>query len=272
MNIFIVDTTLRDGEQKAGIALGINQKVEIARILDSVGVYQIEAGIPVMGDDEKQSIKKIASLGLNSRISAWNRLNIGDIKESVDCGADIIHISVPSSDIQIRTKLNKDREWILDNLKRCIAYAQNRSQETTIGLEDASRTDYKFLMEIITIASQEGIKRVRYADTVGILSRKRIHDEVRNIRQDIEIDIEIHTHNDMGMAVSNSLAAAEGGAEFVDCTIGGIGERAGNCNFLQFVRAAKACFGVFEDIDDLRLIEAQKDILRIIKGGRVKIH
>ncbi|NLD46955.1 MAG: homocitrate synthase [Clostridiaceae bacterium] len=272
MNIFIVDTTLRDGEQKAGIALGINQKVDIARILDSVGVYQIEAGIPVMGDDEKQSIKKMAALGMKSRISAWNRLNLGDIKESIECGADIVHISVPSSDIQIRSKLNKDRDWILDNLKRCIAYAQNRNQEITIGLEDASRADFKFLMNIITIAFKEGVKRVRYADTVGILSRRRIYDEIRNIREDIEIDIEIHTHNDMGMAVSNSLAAAEGGAEFVDCTIGGIGERAGNCNLLQFVKAAKACFGVFEDVDELSLVEAQKDILRIIKGGRVRIY
>jgi homocitrate synthase NifV len=265
MNIHIVDTTLRDGEQKAGIALGINEKVKIAKILDSMGIYQIEAGIPAMGREEKQSIRKIAELGLRSRISTWNRLNIDDIKKSFDCGADIIHISVPSSDIQIKAKLKKDRDWVLDNVKRCISHARNKNQQITIGLEDASRAEIKFLLRIIAAASEEGADRVRYADTVGILTRKRIYEEIGVIRNEIKIDIEIHTHNDMGMAVANSLSAVRGGAEFVDCTIGGIGERAGNCDCLQFVKAAKACLGVSCEIDEVKLLEAQKDILKIIQ-------
>ncbi len=265
MNIHIVDTTLRDGEQKAGIALGINEKVQIAKILDSMGIYQIEAGIPAMGKEEKQSIRKIAGLGLKSRISTWNRLNIDDIKQSLDCGADIIHISVPSSDIQINQKLKKDRDWVLYNIKKCLGYVRNKNHQITIGLEDASRADIKFLLQIIAAVSEAGVNRVRYADTVGILSRKRIYEEIRNIRNEIRMDIEIHTHNDMGMAVANSLSAAKGGAEFVDCTIGGIGERAGNCDFLQFIKAAKACLGVFHEVDEVKLLEAQKDILKIIQ-------
>jgi homocitrate synthase NifV len=265
MDIRIVDTTLRDGEQKAGIALGINDKVQIAKILDSMGIYQIEAGIPAMGKEERQSIRKIAELGLRSRISTWNRLNIDDIKQSLDCGADMIHISVPSSDIQINTKLKKDRGWVLDNIKRCIDYTRGKGHQVTIGLEDASRADIRFLLQIISVVSEEGVKRVRYADTVGILSRKRIYEEVRTIRDAIKIDIEIHTHNDMGMAVTNSLSAVRGGAEYVDCTIGGIGERAGNCDCLQFIKAAKACLGAFRDADEAKLLEAQKDILKIIQ-------
>ncbi|MCX8131547.1 MAG: homocitrate synthase [Clostridia bacterium] len=269
MDVHIVDTTLRDGEQKAGIALGVNQKVHIARILDSIGIYQIEAGIPAMGEEEKQSIKRMSALSLKSRISTWNRLNIEDIKQSVGCGADIIHISVPSSDIQIRAKLGKDREWILENLKRCIAYAQKKSHEVTIGLEDASRADMEFLLQIMTAVLREGVNRVRYADTVGILYRKRIYDDIKIIKKKMKIDIEIHTHNDMGMAVSNSLSAVKGGASFVDCTIGGIGERAGNCDYLQFVKAAKACLRIFQEIDELRLYEVQEEILGIMKYSRV---
>lgn len=265
MDIHIVDTTLRDGEQKAGIALGINDKVQIAKILDSVGIYQIEAGIPAMGREEKQSIRKIAELGLKSRISAWNRLNIDDIKQSLDCGADIIHISVPSSDIQIKAKLKKDRAWVLDNVRRCLDYARSKNHQITVGLEDASRADISFLLQIISAVSEAGVNRVRYADTVGILSRKLIYEEVRTIRDAIKIDIEIHTHNDMGMAVANSLSAARGGARFVDCTIGGIGERAGNCDLLQFIKAAKACLGAFQEIDEAKLLEAQKVILKIMQ-------
>jgi homocitrate synthase NifV len=264
MNLFIVDTTLRDGEQKAGLAFGMAEKVRIAKILDYAGVYQIEAGIPAMGDEEKQSIQKIAELGLGSRISAWNRLNPEDIRQSMDCGADILHISVPSSDIQIQSKLRKDRKWILEQVRRCVCLARSGSREVTIGLEDASRADFGFLLQVISTACKEGVKRIRYADTVGILYKKRIFEEIREIRNELKVEIEIHTHNDMGMAVSNSLAAAEGGAAFVDCTAGGIGERAGNCNYLKFVKAARACLGVFCEVDELRAYEAQKNILDII--------
>lgn len=265
MNVYVVDTTLRDGEQKAGIALGINEKVQIAKLLDAVGVYQIEAGIPAMGEEEKQSIKKMIALGLKCKISTWNRLNLEDIKQSLDCGADILHISIPSSDLQIQTKLKKDRSWIVEQLKRCIAYLQNKDCEITIGLEDASRADLNFLLQILSLAYAEGITRARYADTVGILDRGRIYDEIKAIRNHINMDIEIHTHNDMGMAVSNALAAVKGGALFVDCTVGGIGERAGNCNYLQFIKAAKTCLGAFPALDESKLLETQEKIYRIIR-------
>ncbi len=268
MDIRIVDTTLRDGEQKAGIALGINDKVQIAKILDSMGIYQIEAGIPAMGKEEKQSIRKIAELGLKCRISTWNRLNIDDIKQSLDCGSDIVHISVPSSDIQIKAKLRRDREWVLDSIKRCLDYARSKNHQITIGLEDASRAEFKFLLQIIAAVSELGVSRVRYADTVGILSRKRIYEEIKIIRNETKTDIEIHTHNDMGMAVANALSAVKGGAEFVDCTVGGIGERAGNCDLLQFIKAAKACLGLSREVDELKLLEAQKDIMKIINRGQ----
>ena len=146
MDVKIVDTTLRDGEQRAGVALGIEDKVNIAKLLDKMGIYQIEAGIPAMGGSEKVSIKKIVELNLKCKIATWNRITIEDIKNSLDCGAQIIHISAPVSDIQIKTKLNKDRNWVMDNLMRCINFAKENNAYVSVGLEDASRANFTFLL------------------------------------------------------------------------------------------------------------------------------
>lgn len=265
MEINIVDTTLRDGEQKAGLALRVSDKVYIARLLDSLGIFQIEAGTPAMGGDEKKSIKRIMELGLKARVSAWNRMNTGDIKQSMDCGVDIIHISVPSSDIQIKTKLNKDRNWVIDNMRECILHAMDKGFEVTIGLEDASRADFKFMMRIIAVAFLEGVKRVRYADTVGVLHRQRAYKAVLDIKEELNIEIEMHAHNDFGMAISNSFSAARAGAKYIDCTVGGIGERAGNCDFLNFMSAGRKNYGLFGGFDLDYARSVQKEIMSIIK-------
>ncbi|HEX3027876.1 MAG TPA: homocitrate synthase [Clostridia bacterium] len=265
MKVKIIDTTLRDGEQRAGIALSMEEKIKIAKLLDKMGVYQIEAGIPAMGGEEKSSIKKIVKLGLKSKISAWNRINIGDIIHSLDCGVELIHISVPSSDIQIKYKLGKDRNWIIDYMKKCIAFAKNNGANVTIGLEDASRADPQFIMRLVANAFLEGVTRVRYADTVGILYRKKIYDEIRKIKSELNVDVEIHSHNDLGMAVANSVSAVMGGADFVDCTVAGIGERAGNCDLIEFIKAARFHLGTFEDVRISQMLEIQKDILKIIE-------
>lgn len=266
MNINIVDTTLRDGEQSAGIALRASEKVQIAKLLNRAGVYQIEAGIPVMGGEEKKGIRRITELNLKSKISVWNRMNVTDIRESMEYENTIIHISVPSSDIQISSKLGKDRGWVIENLKKCIYFAKGKGHEVTIGLEDASRADFKFLLQIIAICFLEGVKRVRYADTVGVLYRQRIFEEISRIKAQLCVDLEMHAHNDLGMAVSNTISAVKAGALFVDCTIGGIGERAGNCNYLQFVSSAKACIGAFKNVDLNEQEEIQREIMTLIRG------
>ncbi|HOQ00572.1 MAG TPA: homocitrate synthase [Acetivibrio clariflavus] len=266
MKVKIVDTTLRDGEQRPGIALRASEKIDIAKMLSNLGIYQIEAGIPAMGGEEKKYMAKLMELGLKSRISAWNRMNIKDIKDSMDCMPHIIHISIPSSDIQIRKKLQKDRIWVEENMKRCIALAKDKGYEVTVGLEDASRAEPEFLAKIIGIASAMDVKRVRYADTVGILYRQDIYERIRKIKRQFKrIDLEIHTHNDLGMAVSNSIAAVKAGATYVDCTIGGIGERAGNCDYIKFITAAKAFCGLMNEIDLKKTLKVQNNILGMIR-------
>ncbi|MBU3154072.1 homocitrate synthase [Clostridium estertheticum] len=233
----IVDTTLRDGEQMAGVELGFDDKIEFAKIIDSKDVYQIEAGTPAMGGDEKKSIEQLMGLGLKSKVSAWNRMNINDIKHSIDCRVDIVHISVPISDIQIKWKLGRDRVWVINEMKRSVYYAKEKGYEVVVGLEDASRTSTEFLMNVIREAKELGVQRVRYADTVGILYPDKIYKQIKQIKQNVDISIEFHAHNDFGMAVANSVSAVMAGAEFVDSTFGGIGERAGNCDYVKLINA-----------------------------------
>lgn len=264
MDLRIIDTTLRDGEQKAGVALGMKDKVEIASILSSCGIYQIEAGIPAMGGSEKKSVARIAALKLTSRISAWNRLNKGDITHSMDCGVDIIHISVPSSNLQIQVKLQKDPSWVVEELDSCITYARENGFAVHVGLEDASRGDMQFLIRIAGIAVSAGAEMVRYADTVGILHPSRIANEIKQLRQAVQVDYGFHAHNDFGMAVANSLAAVKGGALYIDCTVGGIGERTGNCNYLHFMKAVQVFLPCARNINLPILSAMEEEILTII--------
>jgi len=235
----IVDTTLRDGEQMAGVELSLNDKIEFAKIIDFAGVYMIEAGTPAMGGEEKNSICKLMELGLKSKISAWNRMNEKDIQHSIDCCVDVIHISVPVSDLQIKWKLGKNKLWVKEQMQRCIHFAKQKDFEVVVGFEDASRASMEYLLELCEEARELGVKQIRYADTVGILYPERTLKEISKIKENVDIEVEFHGHNDFGMAVANSVAAVIGGASFVDSTFGGIGERAGNCNYVELTNALK---------------------------------
>lgn len=239
---YIVDTTLRDGEQSAGKVFSLQEKVEIAKYLDLNNIYQIEAGIPAMGNEEKECINKIIEQKKNSLVSTWNRLNEKDILHSMDCKPDIIHISVPTSDIQIYSNLKKDKTWIEENIKRCISLSKENGYETTIGFEDASRADIGYLIYLCNFVKSLGVERVRYADTVGILTLSTTKDAVNKILENSDIDIEMHAHNDFGMALAISIEGVKSGAKYVDCTLNGIGERSGNCNLQEFMRITKGYF------------------------------
>lgn len=267
----LVDTTLRDGEQMAGIELGLSDKIEIAKRIDSLGVYQIEAGTPAMGGDEKKSIEKMMSLGLKSKISTWNRMNINDIKHSIDCRVDIIHISVPTSDIHIKFKLEKDRNWVKEQMENCIKYTMDKGVEVVVGFEDASRTSYDFLIELCKQVASLGVKRIRYADTLGILHPQKSFTTMKKIREQVPISLGIHVHNDFGMAVANSIAAVKGGAEYVDCTFGGVGERAGNCNYNHFLRAMNETSNNEMYFDLKKSCRTEKEILDIIYAKQKEV-
>ena len=242
--VIIVDTTLRDGEQTAGVVFANREKVRIAKFLDELGVQQIEAGVPVMGGDEKEAIQAICRAGLKASIMGWNRPVIKDIQESIACGVDAVAISISTSDIHIKHKLRTTREWVLEQVVKAVEYAKKEGMYISVNAEDASRSDMDFLLQFTRAGKEAGADRLRYCDTVGIMEPFAIYDRISEIRKAVDIDVEMHTHNDFGMATANALAGVRAGATHVGVTVLGLGERAGNAALEEVVMALKHLYGM----------------------------
>lgn len=248
-NIYIVDTTLRDGEQTAGVVFANHEKVTIAQMLSDVGIDQLEVGIPAMGGDEKEAIKSIVKRNLNSSIMAWNRAVISDIQQSIDCGVDAVAISISVSDIHIEHKLKTTRDWVLENMVKSVEFAKKNGLYVSVNGEDASRADIDFLTKFIETAKQAGADRFRYCDTVGIMNPFKIKDNISILTSRTNFDIEMHTHNDFGMATANALAGVMGGASHIGVTVNGLGERAGNAALEEVLMALKYVHGYDVNVD-----------------------
>jgi len=238
-DVKIVDTTLRDGEQTAGVVFANEEKVRIAKLLDKVGVDQIEAGVPVMGGDEREAIEKIVAADLEASIMGWNRAVVSDVKSSIDCGVDAVAVSVSTSDIHIDKKLNESREWVLEHMTEATKYAKDHGLYVSVNAEDSTRSDFDFLVEFAEQAREAGADRLRYCDTVGIMTPLETYEEIKKLKDEVDIDIEMHTHNDFGLAAANALTGVKGGANYVGTTVNGLGERAGNAPLEEIVMALK---------------------------------
>jgi len=254
--IKVVDTTLRDGEQTAGVVFANKEKVRIAKMLDDIGVHQIEAGIPVMGGDEKEALKDICKLGLKASIMGWNRAVIPDIQNSIDCGVDAVAISISTSDIHIEHKLKTTREWVLESMVKAVEFAHKEGMYISVNAEDASRSDMDFLIQFAWEAKKAGANRLRFCDTIGILDPFTTYEKIKLLREKTDLDIEIHTHNDFGMATANALAGLRAGATHVGVTVNGLGERAGNAALEEVIMSLKIIYDIdlgfkTEDFRDL---------------------
>jgi homocitrate synthase NifV len=265
----LVDTTLRDGEQAVGVIFTRWEKRQIATLLAEIGVHAIEAGFPALGDEEKECVKAVAEANIRLRgdgepldVQAFARAKRGDVQDAANCGAHGVIISISTSDIHIERKFRQSREWVLEQVQEAADEAKTQELEFTISAEDASRTDASFLVDYYRLAESLGATRVRYCDSLGVEDPYSTYRRVKHILQETSLPLEVHMHNDFGMATANVLAGIRAGASSVVASIGGLGERTGNSPLEEVIMALIHLYGVPLDVDTSRFREIAEYVAR----------
>lgn len=243
--IVIFDTTLRDGEQSPGASMNIPEKLEVAQMLSSLGVDVIEAGFPVVSPGDFESVHKIAQVVKGSSVCALARCKDRDIEAAWDAIKNAenprIHVFLATSPIHREYKLRMTKEQVLENTDHFVRKAAALTSNIEFSAEDASRTEIDFLCQVIEVAINAGATTVNIPDTVGYAIPAQFAEYIRTLKTTVpnieKAVISVHCHNDLGLAMANSLAAVEAGAGQVECTINGLGERAGNCSLEEITMA-----------------------------------
>jgi homocitrate synthase NifV len=269
LGIRFVDTTLRDGEQAVGVIFTRWEKKQIATLLAEIGVPAIEAGFPALGPEEKECVKAVADAEIRVKgdgepleVNAFSRARREDVRDAAECGVQAAVISISTSDIHIERKFRRSREWVLEQVEEAADEAKSHGLAFTISAEDASRTDPTFLVEYYRLAESLGARRVRYCDSLGVEDPYKTYRRLKFIGQETQLPIEVHMHNDFGMATANVLAGIRAGASSVVASMGGLGERTGNSPLEEVIMALKHLYGVPLDIDTSRLREVAEYVAR----------
>lgn len=277
-DVLIFDTTLRDGEQSAFCTMFSDEKVEIARKLEEIGVDVIEAGFAISSQENLETIREVAKNVSRVRICGLARAKKEDIDATYEAlkGYDnrMIHIFFPTSKIHIDSKMKKSDEEIVEVVRSMVAYAKDYFPIVEFTAEDTVRTDFEFLRQVYSAVIDAGVDVINVADTVGCAYPEEFGKIVRETVEYVgginpDVRISVHCHNDLGLALANSLAAIENGAEQVECTVNGIGERAGNCAMEQIVMNGKFSGKYTTNVDQRKLYEISKIVCEATGVGNI---
>jgi methanogen homocitrate synthase len=237
--ITVYDSTLRDGEQMPGVRFTLEEKAEIARMLDEIRVPQIEAGFAAVSDEERRAIKAVVGLGLDAEILSLARTLPSDLDAAIDSDVDMVLLFVATSDLHLRYKLKISREDVISRAVAALDYAKAHGLKASMSTEDSTRSDLGFMLEVLCASEEAGAERLGITDTLGCAGPEAIGFMTRSVREKTTAPVSAHLHNDFGLALANSFAALGNGASAIATTVGGMGERAGNVPLEQFVMAVK---------------------------------
>ncbi len=238
-DIIIEDTTLRDGEQMPGVAFSKETKLKLHDLLIEAGVRWIDIGSPAMGGDELDFLKTIVARGSDAILVPWNRAIKEDIETSIKLGFKAIHIGFPASDVLLKESVNKNRQWLLTQVKELVGFAKDKGVFVSISSGDSARVETEFMKEFASIACEEGADRLRISDTTGAMTPEAYFTMIASVIEACHIDLQCHCHNDFGLGLANTIAGLKAGARYFHVTINGIGERAGMPDLAQTAMSLK---------------------------------
>ncbi|MEN6516569.1 MAG: 2-isopropylmalate synthase [Methanospirillum sp.] len=258
----VFDTTLRDGEQTPGVSFRQDHKFAIARQLSECGVHAIEAGFPSSSPGEAESVKAIAAMGLEADICGLARMLKPDVDACLDAGVDLVHVFIPTSEIQLTHTIKKSQAEVIEAVREVVGYVREHVDQCMFSPMDATRTDLPFLIEVSRAAAEAGATIVNVPDTVGVYIPTKMLALIGALVPEVPAPLDVHCHNDFGLAVANTVAAVEAGASQVQVTVNGIGERAGNADLAQTVMIMESILGVSTGIETKRLVETSRLVSR----------
>ncbi len=260
--ITVFDTTLRDGEQTPGVSFSPADKIEIARQLSAIGVHVIEAGFPASSEDEFSIVRSIASQGFDATICGLARSVRSDVDRCIDAGVEMVHVFIPTSEVQRVHTIRKSHEEVVAITGDIIRYARDHADKVLFSAMDATRTGIPELIEVYRAAVEAGATAINVPDTVGVATPASMHHLISSLRKEISCTIDVHCHNDFGMANANTVSAVEAGADQVQVTVNGIGERAGNADIAATVMSIESILGYTTGIVTPRLVETSRMVSR----------
>lgn len=262
-----LDTTLRDGEQTPGVALRPEEKLIIAMKLEDLGVDSIEAGYPSVSEGEFKSVKMIGKEITESEVIALSRSNKADIDKVIDADLKAIHLFIATSDIHMKYKLRMSRSQVIETAVNAVEYAKSHGLTVEFSAEDATRSDLNFLIQVFQSVVDAGADRLDIADTVGVMWPSRMMNLVKTIKSRVRGNylLSVHCHDDFGMAVANSVAAIEAGADQAHGTVNGVGERAGNAALEEVASAVKFLLGYDTRIRFNKIKDVSDTVSRFFK-------